>query len=122
MKTRPVWSILEEFAATGDVAERALWLEWERGSKGARQVGYSKGLRQRFGQVEEVATDEEVAAEEMGTGHDTLVWITPHGWARMVASPLRIPDLLSAAENGGLEGCKALLDAWGDVEYNVAAA
>ena len=117
LKTRPVWSLLEDFMATGDAASLGRWREWERASKGARQVGYSKGL-QRFRSQEE-KSDEEIAAEEFGTKDDTLVWITPRGWATMVCHPMRMPDLLSAAENGGLEGCRCLLDSWGDVEYTV---
>ena len=121
VKTRPVWSLLSDFSETGDAAALARWREWERASKGARQVGYSKGLKKRFELPEVEKSDEEIAAEELGTKDDTLVWITPRGWASMVCRPMRMPELLSAAENGGLEGCRRLLDSWGDVEYTVPA-
>ena len=70
VKTRPVWSLLSHFSETGDAAALARWREWERASKGARQVGYSKGLH-RFRSQEE-KSDEEIAAEEFGTKDDTV--------------------------------------------------
>jgi hypothetical protein len=95
------------------------WHEWERSSKGARQIGYSRGLRDRFHVVEPEKSDEEIAAEEMGSEADTLLWITPRGWASMVLHPMRMPALLAAAENGGLQSCLRLLNEWGDVEYSL---
>lgn len=116
LKTRPVWSLVADFLEDGDLASLGRWHEWERGSKGARQIGYGGELRTRF-RVPEEKTDEEVAAEELGSAEDTVLWITPQGWASMVLHPMRIPALLDAAEGGGLDACRSLLDSWGDVEW-----
>ena len=121
LKTRPVWSLIGEFLEDGDLKALALWHEWERGSKGARQIGYSAGFKKRYQIPEEEKSDEDVAAEELGTDEETILWITPRGWASMVLRPMRMPELLDAAENGGLQSCRALLDSWGDVEYLVPA-
>jgi len=122
VNTRPVWSLLHDFAATGDMAALSRWREWEAGSKGAQQVGWSRAaldLRKRFGLSEPVLSDEEVAMQEFGSKSDEILRITKRGWASMVLHPDRIPDLLTAAEVGGLDACRDLLDAWGDVEYVV---
>ena len=120
LKTLPVWAHLANFAEDGDFGHLARWHEWEKGSKGARQVGYSKGFRARFG-LEQERTDEEIAAEELGTEGDSILWIRPQGWAVMVVKHWRMAELLAAAENGGLPACRQLLDRWGDVEYVVSA-
>lgn len=116
LKTRPVWSLVAEFLEDGDLRALGRWHEWEKGSKGARQIGYGGQLRERF-RVPDEKSDEEVAAAELGTVDDTVLWITPKGWASMVLHPMRVPELLDAAENGGLDACRVLLDSWGDVEW-----
>jgi len=122
LKTRPVWSLVESFLGDGDLKSLDRWHEWERASKGARQVGWSRNeldLRARFNVTQPEKTDEEIAAEELGSEADTILWITPKGWASMVLHPMRMPELLDAAENGGLYACVKLLHSWGDVEYSV---
>lgn len=119
LRTAPVWSLLAELAETGEARCLGLWGEWERGSKGKRQIGYSKGLRELFG-VGEVLTDEEVAAEELGSARDDLVVILAEGWAVLAGDVWRVCSLLDAAERGGSAGVRNLLDGWGDVPYLVS--
>lgn len=118
-KTRPVWSLHQDYAQAPSKALLRRIHEWEQVSKGRRQIGYSAGFRDLFG-VSLESTDEEIAAEEMGSASDDLVVILAGGWARMVAQPSRIRQLLDAAEVGGLHLVRALLDEWGDVPYVVA--
>jgi hypothetical protein len=93
------WSILNDGPVNGEVAGLKLWREWEKGSKGRRQIAWSQGLRERLGLVLEEKSDEDVAAEEVGTRDDTVVWITRNGWAALVATPALIGQVLTAAES-----------------------
>lgn len=118
LATAPVWSLLDQ-AADGEAAAIHGWHEWERASKGRRQVGWSKGLRALLALPEVERSDDELAAEELGTAADTLVVITPAGWSSLVRTPHRLPLVLDAAEVGGLSGLRSLLDSWADVSYVV---
>lgn len=109
-KTRPVWSLLDDFSDTGDAEVLARWHEWERGSKGKRQVGWSKGLRERFVPELEVLTDEEVADREAGSSADDLVSIPLVGWRELVKSPHELPVILTAAERAGTAGVVEVLE------------
>lgn len=102
--TRSMWEVLESAVEVGEASDVALWQEWERSSKGRRALSWSKGLRQLYGLGVEQA-DEDVAAEELGTVEDTLVWITPAGWTDVVRyRPALIPQILNAVEGGGFVG------------------
>jgi hypothetical protein len=50
---------------TGETWAVRAWQEWEQGSKGRRAIMWSPGLRHRLGMTVE-ATDDELAAEEVG--------------------------------------------------------
>jgi hypothetical protein len=50
---------------TGEAWAVRAWREWEAGSKGRRAIFWSPGLRDRLGLLEE-ATDDDLAAEEVG--------------------------------------------------------
>jgi hypothetical protein len=117
--TRPPFELLTDVMEDGDGGALRRWHEWERGSLGRRQIGWSKGLRERLGAGIEVS-DEAVAAEELGSTDDDLVLIEAGGWAAMVRQPERLPFLLSAAQAGGLARVRATLDDWGDVPYVLA--
>lgn len=64
-ENRTPFQILEDVVANGDEADLALWHEWERGSRGRRQLTWSIGLRDFLGLNEE-RTDEEIAEDELG--------------------------------------------------------
>jgi len=98
----------------GDADALDRWHEFQRASKGRRQLTWSKGLRERLGLRAE-KSDEEVAGEELGTKEDDLVLITAAGWRVVIAGRLMVP-ILEIVEKEGLSGVRALLDVAG-VEY-----
>lgn len=108
-KTRPVMSLLDEGALDGEVRPLRIWHEWEKGSKGRRQIAWSKGLRQELGLVEVEKTDEEIAAEVLGSKDDTVVQITSRGYGQLVRRPNLIPDVLNGAEQLSAERFSAWL-------------
>lgn len=118
LATRPTWALLDELVATGDADSLDRWHEWERVSKGKRQVGWSKGLRERFAPDVEVLTDDDVVQQEVGTDHDDIVRWSGEQWRAFVAEPDRIVMLLEVTERAGRPGAVALLDHWG-VEYEL---
>jgi hypothetical protein len=94
---RTPFRILSDVLAFGLVDDVALWHEWERASKGRRQLTWSAGLRSMLLDDDE-RSDEEVAAEELGTADDDLVELPAAGW-RMVARNGLDDLLLDVAED-----------------------
>lgn len=92
------WNFIDDIAAFGDITQ---WEEWEKASKGRRQLTWSRGLRDRLGLNPE-ASDEEIADEEIGSKDDDLLLITPEGWREMCAHPDWIGELLDVCDHGGL--------------------
>jgi hypothetical protein len=101
--------ILEGFRWTGDVADLALWHEYERATKGHQAVTWSKGLRQLLGAPER--TDEEIAAEEVGG--EVIAVIAGETWRAVTRVPGLPAYLLGQAERGGLAAVKASLTRYG---------
>ena len=118
LRTRPVWSLLDDLVANGDAEALERWHEWERDSKGRRQVGWSTGLRAKFAPVLDEFTDDQVVSTEHGTAEDDLVLIEAAGWRTLVGMPAQMPRVLEAAESGGASAVSALLWALG-VEHLV---
>lgn len=114
--TDPVWSLLDGIEE-GDADALDAWHEWERVSKGKRQIGWSRGLRELLGLVRE-QSDEEIAAEEVGTKDDDLVLIDAEGWEVLCRQPYLIGVLLDVTEAGGLPALREFLDGLG-VSYTV---
>jgi len=100
--THSTWELLDD-AITAECAPLRLWHEWEKGSKGRRQIGWSRGVREMFG-VGQEQSDEEIAAEEMGNSSQTLVVITRAGWDELIRHPHLLPDVLNVAEQQGQDG------------------
>lgn len=113
LATRSVWSLLDD-AMDGLASGVRLWAEWERVSKGKRQLTWSKGLRQRL-RLGKEASDEDVAAEELGTADDDVLLLTSAGWSRLVALRL-LGECLTILEVGGLRGVKSFLDRY-QIDY-----
>jgi uncharacterized membrane protein len=111
LKTLPPFALLEELSQTGESHLLALWHEWESASKGKRQIGYSRGLRERYG-VEEVE-DQAIVDEAIGTDADDLVAWTRAGWKELVKVPERMSRLLDVAESAGTPAVIEALDEWG---------
>jgi hypothetical protein len=112
-KTVPVWTVLEDFMATGDCALRDRWHEWEQGSKGKRQMGTSKGLFQRFAPSIEEVTDEQIADREVGSSSDDIACMTSATWAELVRDVEVICAAHDAYAEGGVEALFALFDLYG---------
>ena len=74
--------------------------------KGARQLTYSRGLRERY--AVPVTTDEELARPDVGG--DELLTLNREAW-RLVCSVPGLPaDVLRAAEDGGTVAAVELLE------------
>lgn len=110
LATRPVWSMLDEMAETGDLTG---WREWEKASKGKRQVGWSVGLRERFAPSLDEQTDDQIVAQEVGDETDDIAFWTAEEWAEFVAHPTHPTTLLNTAEVYGREQAQLALLSWG---------
>lgn len=108
-KTVTPWTLLDHWFGDGDADAALAWFEFEKASKGKRQLTWSKGLRDLLGLNLE-KTDEDIAGEEIGSAADDLVRISKHGWKRVVSTPELIPEILNITDRSGLSGLRALLD------------
>lgn len=115
-RTVPVWRLIEEFAETGDLGLLELWHEYEKGSHGRRQMGWTKGLRELMNLGPE-KSDEEIAAEE--AGDRDLVQISAAGWRRVLASDWSPSVILDLMESGGPEAVCRFLEAEGIEHWEV---
>ncbi|MGB9377465.1 MAG: hypothetical protein WCB04_08130, partial [Mycobacteriales bacterium] len=110
LATRPVSAILDDLVRDGERRSLDRWHEWERVSKGKRQVGFSKGLRERFAGFVDELSDDEVADLEHGSREDDLVHLDRDGWRQVVGTDGLAVSILEAAEKSGVAGVSALLD------------
>jgi hypothetical protein len=108
------WSLLDGIGA-GLVDDVDSWHELEAATRGHRMISWSRGLRQ-LANVGEEASDEDIAAEEIGTEDDTVAIITANGWSVLRDQPVQLSALLTVLEHGGWARARAHLDALG-VEY-----
>lgn len=108
--TVPAWRIAETFKATGEVDLLDLWHEYERASKGRRQVTWSRGLRDLL-EVGTEQSDEQIAAEEVGTVD--LLRLDRHAWSLVLAQDWPTSRILDVLDRKGLPGLRAFLDANG---------
>ncbi len=108
-KTRPTWALLDDVESLGLADSLDLWHEWERGSKGRKQMTWSKGMREQLGLLVE-QSDEDIAATEHGSADDDLVLIDSAGWAALRAVPSDLADVLTVTELGGLSGLRSFLN------------
>lgn len=108
--TVPAWRLAEQFAATGEADLLDRWHEYEKASKGRRQVTWSRGLRDLL-DLDAELSDEAVAAEEVGTVD--LLRLDKHAWAMVLAQPWPTSRLLDVLDKRGLSGLRAFLDANG---------
>ena len=84
-----------------------LWHEWEKASKGKRQIAWSKGLRARLLPAEEVVelTDEEIVEADLGG--DEVAEIAGDVW-RLIAARRGDYKLLRAFERSNRNGWRLL--------------
>lgn len=97
---RTPFQIALSFFDTGDMADLALWHEWEKFSHGRRQMGWSKGLREWAQLEESEKSDEEIASEEIGSSDDDLVLLPGDSWRDVRARNLEA-RVLEMAEKFG---------------------
>lgn len=100
--SRTPWQIFHD-AITGDDIETcrqdlALWHQWEAFSHGKRSLTWSRGLRKRVG-LDVEATDEDIAAAEIGTREDTVLTILD--WRPFASDATLGPALLEAVGKSG---------------------
>jgi len=109
---RTPFAVLADVVRLGDAEDLDIWHEYERGSKGRRQIAWSYGLRARLlppDEVEEL-TDEQIA--ELDHGGDVVVELNADLWKVIVA---RRADwrLLAAFELSDADGYALLWElAW----------
>src|SRR5690625_2431545 len=95
--SRTPWEILRGIGQ-GNADDLDLWHEWEKASKGKRALTYSRGLRAAAG-LDIEATDEEVAAAEIGTEIDAGFNIV--NWLPFRENPGLGADLLRIVQKKG---------------------
>lgn len=109
--SRTPFQVLGDVAQTGDADDADLWAEWVKVSRGRRQLVWSNGLAELAKIADEAEkTDEEIAAEEIGS--DDLFRLPNETWAQIRWNDRRF-ELLEAVEKGGASAGTALLDRWG---------
>jgi hypothetical protein len=87
------WALMDRLAVRGDADDLDLLTDYESGTKGRRALTFSPGLRARLG-LGGAATDEEIAASEVGDRADEGFRIAD--WAPVVRDPSTGPRLLAA--------------------------
>lgn len=117
-ENRTPFQLLASLFATGDEADLKLWHEWEAGSRGRRQLTWSKGLREWAGLGQEL-TDEEAATAELGTAEDNLVLLPGPTWRKVRE---RAWLLLDITEKHGKQGLTNWLDKQGLTWENITVS
>jgi hypothetical protein len=103
-----------EGAAAGLADDVPLWHEYEYGAHGIRAIYWSNGLRALLADLVDLddRTDDEIAAEEVGG--DGVALIPAETWyAAVLRYRGRSLALLQAAEAGGENAVRALVESWG---------
>jgi hypothetical protein len=93
---RTPFRILSDLVAHGLADDLDLWIEWETVSRGRRQLTWARGFRDLLLAAPEL-TDDELAAETIGTADDDLVEL-PASSLRIVAERRLHAAILDAAE------------------------
>lgn len=102
---RTPFQVLADFLATGTADDLDLWHEWELGSRGMRQLVWTRGLKGRVGIGDE--SDEEIAAAAQDA--EPVITLPARTWKRVRDNPTA---LLDAAEESTAAAC-AWLEAQG---------
>ncbi len=108
--SRTPLEVLADFASTGDTADLDLWRESALALHGARQLTWSRGLRERYaGEPEK--TDGEIVAGEPHEAEEEVALIRPDAWQVLLRANADVTwQLLDAAETGGVEAVEALIE------------
>lgn len=102
-------AVLADYAAFKRDRDLLLWYEWCNSMRGARQMTWSKGLRERYATERELSDQEIVAREESGPAK--VLWvIPPEHWDEGIAKQPAIQTrILEAAEDYGERGIRWIL-------------
>lgn len=108
--SRTPLQILEDYGNREDPRDRQLWLEWISGMHGARQLTYSRGIRERYMQDGE-KTDAELAADAE-IEDDVLAYVIPgRSWDRLIRLDRQLTgNLMCLLETRGLDYAIRYLD------------
>jgi hypothetical protein len=110
-ENRSPLEIASDFASTGDFVDLSLWLAYVEGMKGARQLTWATGVRERYGLGDE-ATDESIVEGE-SPGRVPVLVLDPGAWREVVRAGKRLAVLEAAergARSGGVPGACAAID------------
>jgi hypothetical protein len=103
--------LLEDFRQDADVADLALWREYERATRGRQRLTWSPRLRGLLAaegvELAPARSDEEVAAAEVG-GRVVLL-VEPDSWQRLTRVPGLAGQLLGVVERQGVAAAGELL-------------
>ena len=109
-ESRTPLQVLADFAETGEVADHDLWCEWVGAMHGARQLTWSRGLRERYDGMPE-KTDAEIVAGEESNAEESVAMIAADMWRVIVRADANVMwQLLDAAETGGAGAVEALIE------------
>ena len=107
------WQLLRD-AASGDDQAAKLWAEYERATKGRRQLVWSPGLRGLLGLEGVELTDDELADENDQDQEDVAI-ILAADWPTIYADQQALSDLLEVCETSApglrFQAMQAYLDA-----------
>lgn len=102
MGNRTPMQILRSVVETGDADDLDLWHEYERASFSRRAMTWSRGLREDLA-LDDERTDDEIAAEEIGSEEDTVLVLPAESWRTLRDSRLEL-KVLRLVEHHGI-GC-----------------
>ena len=112
---RTHWELAQS-AVDGNRADRLHWNNFEQATFRKRQLSWSKGLRAALALGVE-QSDEEIAAEVLGTDADTVGSITADGWTELLKHPGLSATLLTILEEKGWDAVTHVLNAFG-IDYH----
>lgn len=111
---RSSWDLLQEAVAGGAEAAR-LWVEFSLAMKGARQLTFSRRIRELLGVGEEVSDEALVNGEVLAEGERVVMSLPLESWGRLSRAGL-VLQFLEAVELGVVYGVAFLrsfgLSAW----------
>jgi hypothetical protein len=101
---RTPWQLLEE-AASGDVEARRLFGSYGRAFKGARQLTWSRGLRDRYAEDDEISDDQLIADEPVA---EPVAMIKRDLW-RVIEARNLTAEFLTIVDQHGVEQIQEFL-------------
>ncbi len=102
-ESRTPVEVLAQFAETRQAGDLALWREWVEAMYGARQLTWSRGLRELYAVGPEL-TDAEIVANDAGGAEQLVAVVDANLWRSLVRKNADIMwQLLDAAESGGTD-------------------